>query len=338
MVVSNQYIFWLQLVPGSVSITNGGAGMLRGIWSVYCCDGGGQFNFKFIENSNNWAPNEMLPGAVPGNGGSGMSVQMRLINNVDTPDPYSCGIENSIAFSLALDGNPINDGGLFSGDGVFYQTVGTVAHFETDPNVLRAHGFQDRYDMNADPNLYSQLHFVLTYRISITAAFFRQEFTLNVAGPASTSPIATLVMSSGSLGGKSFSIDRHAAAVGRIRNHGFNPSTCSSPAEYGPGQVVLFNQGVIWNGGLDYFENNVRSDTGGTWKEWGPSGRVWTVTIPAGFQIPDTVQPLLNGYSSKGTGVVGLDINYFNINDCGRISPWPPGYVFQTAADYSTRG
>lgn len=34
IVVSNRHILWFNIVPGSLTITNGGAGMLRGIWSI----------------------------------------------------------------------------------------------------------------------------------------------------------------------------------------------------------------------------------------------------------------------------------------------------------------
>jgi hypothetical protein len=43
--------------------------------------------------------------------------------------------------------------------------------------------------MNNDISLYSQLSFILTYRIGINATYFRQEMTLNVDGPDPTSSI-----------------------------------------------------------------------------------------------------------------------------------------------------
>jgi hypothetical protein len=49
--------------------------------------------------------------------GSGMSVQMRLLNNQDVPGPYSLGIENTGQFKITIDGDEITDGGLFTGEG-----------------------------------------------------------------------------------------------------------------------------------------------------------------------------------------------------------------------------
>ncbi len=110
-----------------------------------------------------------------------------------------------------------------------------------------------------------------------------------------------------------------------------------------------FNENVIPSGGLDYFENNNLAEVGQVWYLTGSSsGRTWYVSLPAGFAVPDHVQPLLNAYSWQYNGVVCIgiqlldyrgykdDINYTNVNDCGANAAWPVGYQHDSATDYST--
>lgn len=336
VVVTGIYILWFAVKPRSSSITNGGNGMLRGIWTIYCCDEVFQWNFKFIENEYNWAPNEIFPGADSISQGSGLSLQIRLINNHDTPDPLSIGLENSQKYKITNDGQEIIDGGLFSGSGVFYQTQGLLSHFEQDINILQMHGFHDIYDMNNYENLFSKIQYTLTYRISQNSNYFRQELTLRILGPDPTSSIATLVMSSCSLGSAKWSANCNVAQVGRVRNHGTWKPSCSLVSEYDADVCVLFNQDVIMHHGLDYFENNANGNPGNFWYITGPSQRSLKVVLPNGFSKPEHIQSLLNGYSTPGVGAVCIDLKYTDINDCGVNTTWNIGYTYSIASDYST--
>jgi hypothetical protein len=338
VVVTNRFVAWLDMTAGATTNTNGGAGMLRGLWPI-AVDGAGNYNFVHIVNANNWAPNELLPGANGGRlQGSGASLQMRLINNVDTPDPYSLGAENQENTSITLDGAPICDGGLFSGGGVFVQTQGFVAHFERDLGKLAAHGFSSYEDVNADPSRTSRLRFTVTSRFSPDEPFLRQELSLSVEGDA-TSPIASDVVSTCALAGQAWSETEATADTATIRNHGVARPACSAPAEIAAGQPTPFDLGVIARRGLDYLESATKGVPGTTWRlGGGGGGRTLGVSLPPGFATPDAMQALLNGYSAPGTGGVCIDVQHSDVNQCGGAPVWPAGFVHTSAIDYSTSG
>jgi len=340
VVVTDRFVVWLDLTPGALEITNGGGGLARGLWSIACCDGTGQYNFAHIENPDAWAPNELFPGADGASGqGSGMSIQLRLIENQDVPDPHSMGAENAQA-TLTADGDPICDGGLFQGTGILVQTTGYLAHFERDPAVLAAHGFSSFEDANADPAVTSRLRFTITYRFSPDAVRFRQQVRLEVVdGP--TSFIAAYGMSNCTMGGQPWSAQYTGADVGRIHNLGVSPPSCSRSPTVAPGQIVPFNLGVIGTNGLDYFESNAQGMPGYAWfltAQAGIGGRTFSLTLPAGpgYVVPERVQGLLNGYSAPGVGVACLDIGYADANQCETGQGWPVGFVHATATDYYT--
>jgi hypothetical protein len=351
VVVTNRFILWFDLTRDTASITNGEAGFLRGIWTIYCCDGSGQVNFAHIENANNWAPNELLPGASGGlNQGSGMSVQMRLINNIDTPDPFSMGAENADNVSLVRDGVPINqiDTGLFSSDGVMYQTQAYLEHFERSPTILSQNGFANVQDVNNSPTILSRIQFTLTYRIAPDARYFRQEISLKVTDNP-TSVISSYVMSAGIFGPTSvgtdwgWSVSHTRADVGRIRlNAGQQPAACNVTATVAANTTVEFNRAAS-NGGLDYFMNANAASPGNTvYLTATPrisTGRTIGVRRVSGFIAPLRIQAILNGYNSAGNANFALDTQYVDINQpagCKNSSSWAVGYTHTTANEYFT--
>jgi hypothetical protein len=340
VIVTNRHIVWLDLVPKKFDGTNGGAGMMRGLWTIRCCNGTDQYNFAFIEGEHNWAPNEMLPGANGNQAtGSGVSLQMRLIENHDIWNPYSMGAENSEKVQLTIDGATINDGGLFSGSGVFYQTSGLLAHFTRDQEILRKYGFDDAFDLNTTLGVVSNVNFVLTYRFSAAASHFRQEMSLT-AQNAYTSSMATYLMSTCGLGNATWSYQGHVAGVGRIRNRKVSlKDGCQLPPQYAASQWVAFNETVWRVQDLDVFENAKQYDVNTTWTlTSGTNTRTLSIRPVSSppFQLPEHMQPLLNGYSMLGFGVVCIDAQYTDVNQCGLNRQWPPGETHYTALDYST--
>jgi hypothetical protein len=262
---------------------------------------------------------------------------MRVINNVDTPDPFSLGAENQGKVTITLDAQPIGDGGLYSGEGIFIQTQGYVAHFERDPKVLAAAGFSDAEDVSADPAVTSRLLFTVTQRFSRSDPRVRQELSLEVKGGPS-SPIASQVMSLCGLAGQPWSELYTGADVTRLRGHGVVHPACSAPPEIAADAILPLDVGVIANRGLDYVESSAQGAPGSAWFITAQStigGRTLRLGLPAGFATPDAVQALLNGYSSPGTGGICLDVQYTDLNQCGAGASWPVGYVHASAVDYA---
>jgi hypothetical protein len=240
---------------------------------------------------------------------------------------------------LTVDGATINDGGLFSGSGVLYQTSGLLAHFTRDQVTLRKYGFDDAFDFNSTLGIVSNVKFVLTYRFSAAASHFRQEMSFTTQN-AFTSPIATYVMSTCGLGNGTWSYQGHVAGVSRIRNQKVSlKQGCQLPPQYAASQWVAFNETVWHTQGLDVFQNAKDYDVNTTWTlTSGPNTRTLSIRPVASppFQLPEHMQPLLNGYSMPGFGVVCIDAQYSDVNQCGSNRQWPPGETYHTALDYST--
>jgi len=70
VVVTPRLLLWFDLSSAhrldtpSRALPNGGGGMLRGAWAL-ATDASGLLNFADIRNGENWAPNALLPGALP---------------------------------------------------------------------------------------------------------------------------------------------------------------------------------------------------------------------------------------------------------------------------------
>lgn len=299
----------------------------------------GQYNLLRYENAHAWAPNELFPGASPGLKGSGVSLQLRLVTNQDVPDPLSMGAENTDNARITRDGDAITDGGLYSGNGVFYQFAGALSHFERNMDTLRRHGFDSVYDVNKQIGVTSVINFVLTYRIGSNGALVRQEMSLKV-DQNPTSSIATYVMSTCAYGSAPWSQSYSRADVPRINNQGVSKPTCAKPAQFAANQWIAFDKSVIAKRGLNYMENANNYQIGTLWSIASMTGSKRTLSIRPvlgqGFQTPEHVQTLLNAYSAPGIGVVCIDVQYTDANQCGPNTPWSNGYSYNTAIDIAT--
>ncbi|HEY0829041.1 MAG TPA: hypothetical protein VGE40_13160 [Bacilli bacterium] len=188
VVVSNSNLLWFDKTNDGSSTTNGGGGMLRGLWPLHL-DGSNNLNFERIINASNYSPNYLFAGSKPGLQGSGASL-LGNYTNVDNGNTWAIEHEAK-AVVTAFTGTTIADGGLYNNDGVFVQFQGLLAN---SPNITLPSGIDSLYDVDKRAGVEGRVKYTLTYRIPSTTNNYRQEISLNVT-QNNFGPIATMVVS-----------------------------------------------------------------------------------------------------------------------------------------------
>lgn len=167
IVVSKDALYWFDVTESGNWSTNGGGGLLRGIWPL-ALDGSQNYNFSRIENGYNYAPSILYPGSVPGAQGSGLSVLGNY--NTDVDDGRTWAIEHtSIGYATSATG--LDAGG---GD-VFVQFAGDIAY---SPGEQLPAGITSYTDSDTRAAVVGYTKYVLTYRISQDGITFRQEVSI----------------------------------------------------------------------------------------------------------------------------------------------------------------
>lgn len=182
IVVTNSMLMWFDLTCDQLATTNGGGGMLRGVWQIQR-DGSNNLNFKRITNGNNYAPNLFYPGSKPGLNGSGT----QILGNYGTQN-----VDNGFTWAIEHEANPvvtgvtgrsiseIDTGKYYDKDGVFVQIQGTIANSNVSLSTLKSKGIDSHYDVDNRSGVEGRAAYTLTYRIPASDAEWRQEINIRV--------------------------------------------------------------------------------------------------------------------------------------------------------------
>ena len=189
VVVTPSMILWFDATTSGNPTTNGGGGMLRGIWPIVWRDG--YYHFERLVNDRYYSPNYLYTGTVPGSqaSGSGISLLMNYGANVDNGVVLAIEHENGSVTGTAT-GLTINEPGGFGHGGVYVQFTG---YLKNSPGSYPNAYIQSATD--SDPSgVVGATSYVLTYRVHPTEREFRQEISLTVQA-GTLGPLGTMVVS-----------------------------------------------------------------------------------------------------------------------------------------------
>lgn len=175
IVCTNKMLMWFDLTNDGSGTTNGGGGMLRGLWQLHL-DGSNNLNFKRIINAYNYSPNLLYAGSKPGLQGSGISFLGNFGANVDNGVTWGIEHEQSPVVTpfTGVSISSVDNGPYHNEDGVFVQIQGRIG------SGILAPGIDSRYDTDARAGYIGSTTYTLTYRIPASLNEFKQEISLNV--------------------------------------------------------------------------------------------------------------------------------------------------------------
>lgn len=366
VVVTNKMVIWLDYTTGG-PVGNGGGGLARGIWTLKCCDSGGEITFKNTWGNAAWPPNELLPGsdggvALPGYSssvlGSGISILFRLRNNVDVAnDPFIMNVEGVNDQELL---KPFNGEAIVPPDGVLYQTQGDLVHVQRNLSLLQgvdSQGQSYHYgsikDTNPNPGEIVHVFFTLSYQFFPDTPYFRQYLTLDVMGNNNlkTDKIGTFVTSAGTLGPQlrttqwEWSPNYTNANTYRLIGAAPGNTTCSNGTQLKPPESAYqlapctstpeFSRWIRSTGvGIPnntWYSIYALNYPGSTFR------RLEVRPMTGSFQPPRHIITILDHHSAAGAGrdVTALDVVYIDINFEQNIG-WLVGTRYATGIEYHT--
>ena len=195
IVCTPSMILWFDKTSDGSATTNGGGGMLRGIWPIYY--DGSSYQFERVVNANYYSPNYLYTGSVPGAKGSGISLLANYGKNQD--NGFALAIEHEDIVSMGATGATVNEAGQPYDGGVFVQFSGQL---KNSPRTYPYNYVEDGISINiadiydCDPSTsVGRTSYVLTYRVHPRERKFRQDISLTVTqnnlGPLGTMTVST---------------------------------------------------------------------------------------------------------------------------------------------------
>ncbi len=348
VVVTPDQMLWFDRSGGTSPTTNGGGGMLRGVWQLMT-DGSGNLNFARIINTHNYAPNLFAAGAAPGQQGSGAQLLGNFgEENIDNGITWAIEHETNAAI-MPNTGVLIStvDTGLYSSEGgIFVQFSGQLAN---SPGATLPSGIDSGYDMDLRPGVEGRVAYTLTYRIPPTGRQWRQEISLSVTQNR-FGPLATAVLShnlSGHAGSK-ISYVSSPSLIGYPVDHGWF-TTATSPY-YTLSGYTLSHRDYAW------MPESARP-TNVTWAETPPGQGLLlaigapTLTYPSPFFEMRTSGSLLPGFSSSYVfqaidnrqadntvqRVNAMDVQLFDVSRTKTPRTFDSGQNLSLIVDYALR-
>lgn len=166
IVITQNALYWFDFSAASYLgdpnpvLPNGGGGQLRGVWPLKLETGNdlNLLNFRNIRNANNWAPNQLLPGANGNNlQGSGVS---GFITEHQADNGKTFNIENDenayMTYYQPLSTGIAGGSGTLRNEGFFVQSVGKFV--DTEPGG-------DRYSIGSSSTT-GHVRSTTSYRIA----------------------------------------------------------------------------------------------------------------------------------------------------------------------------
>ena len=171
VVCSNSMLMWFDVTSAGGVTTNGGGGLLRGLWTIHR-DGSNNLNFERIVNAYNYAPNLMFAGSNPSVEGSGHSV-LGNYGETNVDNGVSWAVEHDENASItAVTGASITSGPYYDRDGVYVQVHGYVANSNVSAQTLASMGLDSHYDVDNRLGYEGRALFTVTYRVPATGEDF----------------------------------------------------------------------------------------------------------------------------------------------------------------------
>ena len=189
IVCSHNMLLWFDMTYDHLRTTNGGGGLLRGMWPLVENDGIPAFD---LQEEGTLASNLFAAGCKPGQQGSGIS----FLGNYGKKN-----VDNGFGLAIEHDSNPqlteqtgtmVPDGDYAGG--LIVQVHGLLANSSLSEDALTAHGLDSRYDVDTRPNVEGRAAYTTTYCIAPHGWKWRQEIDVEVI-QNQFGALATLVIS-----------------------------------------------------------------------------------------------------------------------------------------------